>query len=130
VVRRQQGFALLAALVAVLLLAIALALVAESLALRLRLVRQEQRTIALGALSDAALAEALAHLAHDHGFRGLPAHAFAGGTLASEVLALDSEHFAVTATATLAGHTRAVEAAVALFSGSPRVVHWRRLPGG
>jgi Tfp pilus assembly protein PilV len=124
--RREAGFALPGALLALLLLSVALALVAASLQLRMRLVQRESRTLTLTALSDAALADALARLSEDEAFRGSPAHAFSAGTLANEVHPISKVQFTVMATASYAGRERVVEADVVRPPGqTARVVRWR-----
>lgn len=124
--RGENGFALPGALLALLLLSVALALVAASLQLRMRLVQRESRSLTLTALSDAALAEALARLSESASFRGTAAHAFASGTLASEVHPITGVDFRITATAAYAGRERVVEAGVVRPPGqTARVVRWR-----
>ncbi|MES1242408.1 MAG: hypothetical protein ABUT39_12375 [Acidobacteriota bacterium] len=123
---REAGFALPGALLALLLLSVALALVAASLQLRMRLVLRESRSLTLTALSDAALAEALAHLSEDRSFRGSPAHAFGGGRLESEVHPFSDIQFMIRATAFYAGRERTVEADVVRPPDqTARVVRWR-----
>jgi Tfp pilus assembly protein PilV len=124
--RREDGFALPGALLALLLLSVALALVAASLQLRMRLVLRESRSLTLTALSDAALAEALARLSENSSFRGAPEHAFSTGTLESEVHPINAVQFTITATAAYAGRERIVEAGVVRPPGqTARVVQWR-----
>jgi Tfp pilus assembly protein PilV len=124
--RRQDGFALPGALLALLLLSVALALVAASLQLRMRLVLRESRSLTLAALSDAALAEALARLSENAAFRGAQARPFGGGSLESEVQPLSAVNFEVTATASYAGRQRVVEADVVRPPGqTARVTGWR-----
>jgi Tfp pilus assembly protein PilV len=126
--RKDDGFALPGALLALLLLSVALALVAASLQLRMRLVLRESRSLTLTALSDAALAETLARLSEDAAFRGAPEHAFGAGSLKSEVRPLSAVRFEVTATAGYAGRKRVVEADVVRPPGeTARVVRWRAL---
>lgn len=124
--RKEDGFALPGALLALLLLSMALALVAASLQLRMRLVLRESRSLTLTALSDAALAEALARLSESASFRGTPEHAFGSGTLESEVHPISGVQFEILATATYAGKERIVEADVVRPPGqTARVVRWR-----
>ena len=118
------------ALMVIFLLSIALALLAESLQIRMRLVREDAETVILTALSDAAVAEAVANIAQNPGYTGAPAHDFGHGKLSTEVSSLGSGLFEVVATATYAGRTRTVEAEV--FRAPGIVAHvrkWRRLPG-
>jgi hypothetical protein len=126
--RREAGFALPGALLAVFLVSVALALIAASLQLRMRLVQRESRFLTLTALSDAALAETLAHLSESASFRGMGAHSFGGGSLKSEVRPLSAVLFEVEATATYAGRARTVEAEVVRPPGeTARVVRWCRV---
>ena len=72
--RQDRGYALLAALVVLLLVSISLAILATALQIRMRLVRQEAEALQLGALSDAALAEALYNLTYDEEWAGKDEH--------------------------------------------------------
>jgi type II secretory pathway pseudopilin PulG len=123
----DDGFALAAVLLAILLLSIGLALVAASLQLRMRLVRREAQSVTLTALSDAALAETLAELGEDAYYHGVPEHGLGPGRLRSEVRFLSPGRYEVVATATYAGRERTVEAEVLRPTGAPpRVLSWRR----
>lgn len=125
-VKRDDGFALAAVLLAILLLSIGLALVAASLQLRMRLVQREARSVTLTALSDAALAETLAELGENADFHGVPEHGLGPGRLRSEVRFLSPGRYEVVATAVYAGRERKVEAEVLRPPGAvPRVVRWR-----
>lgn len=126
----ESGFALMTAVVVILLLSIALGLLGASLQLRMRLVRQDGVHVVLSALSDAAVAEAVAHLAESAYYSGAPEHEFGGGRIASQVRPMGPTLFAVTATAEYAGGKRIVEVEVLRPPGaSPWVRRWRRLPG-
>lgn len=126
-VKKEEGFVLASVLLAILLLSIGLALVAASLQLRMGLVRREARSVTLTALSDAALAEALAELSEDAYFHGVPEHDLGPGRLRSEVQFLSPGRYEVVATAAYAGRERTVEAEVLRPIGTPaRVVRWRR----
>lgn len=127
--RREQGYALLAAVLVVFLLSIALALLGASLQLRMRLVREEGKTVILGALSDAAVAEALANLAQSANYSGAPVHELGGGFIGSQVEALGAGVYDVVATATFGGRSRVVQAEVVREPGRARVRFWRRLAG-
>lgn len=124
--RGEQGFALLTALVVLVLVSIALALLAAALQVRMRLVHQEAEALQLGALSDAALAEALYNLTYDQDFSGKQEHGFGPGRIASEVDPLGPGRYLVRATATFAGKEREVQAEVVRGYGGARVVRWRR----
>jgi hypothetical protein len=123
----EEGYALLLALFVLFILAFALALLGESLAWRMRLVRQEAQTVALVALADAALAETLSNLAAAPAFPGVPEHPFGGGTVASSVQPLGPRRYRVVATATYATRKRAVEALVTRDASGTQVTAWRRL---
>lgn len=132
--RSEAGHALLNALFVLLLVALALALVAQALNLALGGVRQEMRGIRLAALTDAALAEAVAHLAADSAFTGLPEHELGGGTLASEVRRLGALSWRVEATARTGGITRSVRATVVAVEEADgdrnyRISGWRVVGG-
>lgn len=124
--RRDEGYALLTALVVLLLVSIALSLLAAALQVRMRLVRQEAEALQLGALSDAALAEALYNLTYDKSFPGKQEHAFGPGSIASEVEALTAERYRVRATGVYAGRRRTVEAEVVRTAQGARVVRWTK----
>lgn len=126
--RGESGFALATTLLVLLLLSIALGLLAASLQIRMRLVQDEARGLQLRALSDAALAEALANLAGNSFYHGADGHPLGTGTIRSEVHFVEPGRFRVVATANLAGRERAVEAEVLRSPGHARVVHWKRLP--
>lgn len=123
---REQGYALLAALVVLLLVSISLAILATALQIRMRLVRQETETLHLGALSDAALAEALYNLTYNTEYPGSPERAFGPGGIASQVQKLGPNQYRVLATGLYAGQRRTVEAMVVRGDRGARVVRWRR----
>jgi hypothetical protein len=128
--RSESGYALLGATMVLFLLSIALGLLGASLQLRLRLVRQDGENVILSALSDAAVAEAVANLTRSASYSGSPEHEFGAGRIASRVLPLGAGIFDVTATASFAARKRVVEAEVLCPPGSAaRVRRWRRLPG-
>jgi hypothetical protein len=125
----ESGFGLLGALIVIFLLSIALALLAGSLQLRMRLVREDAQTVILTALSDAAVAEAVANLARNAGYKGADEHEFGQGKIETQVDSLGPGLFDVVAVARYAGRTRKVEAEVFRAPGIARVRRWRRLPG-
>jgi hypothetical protein len=124
----ERGYALLTALFVLFILAIALELVASALLLRLRAARDDAEATALAALSDAALAESIAHLAADPAYRGAAAHPYAGGTIGSRVEFLGVGRFEVRAAALFAGRLRVVSARVARGGGGAWVLSWARVP--
>ena len=117
------------ALIVMILVGAAAALVAASLRLRNRLSQQEIHRVRLVSLSDAALAEALAHLDEDPGFRGRAVHRFDRGTISSRVTRLSRSRVVILATAKVGSRTRTVRAEVEIGGRHPRLVEWRRLPG-
>ena len=124
--RGERGYALLTALVVLVLVSISLALLAAALQIRLRLVREEAEALQLGALSDAALAEALYGLTYDREFPGKDEHPFGPGSIASEVEKLGLDQYRVRATGIYAGQRRTVEAEVWRTLRGARVVRWKR----
>jgi hypothetical protein len=128
VARRERGYALLITLAVVFLLSVALSLVALSLAVRLRLEREEARSIRVSALCDAALAEALANLAAGDS-TGVEPHPFGNGTIGSAVLLEGPGRYRITATASYGGKGRTAVAEVVRDAGGTRVVAWQRLTG-
>jgi type II secretory pathway pseudopilin PulG len=126
---QEQGAALLVALVVLLLVSISLAILATALQIRMRLVRQEAEALQLGALSDAALAEALYNLTYDADWEGKDEHPFGPGGIASEVEKLGPDHYRVLATGIYAGQRRTVEAEVVRTFRGARVVRWKRKGG-
>ena len=127
--RDERGYALLAVLMVIFLLSIALALLGASLQLRMRLVREEGKTVILGALSDAAVAEAVANLAQSASYSGSSEHELGGGRIGSKVEPLGAGIYDVVATANFGGRRRVVQAEVIRQPGMARVRFWRRLPG-
>jgi hypothetical protein len=103
-------------------------LVGLSLAVRMRMARQEARGVSLATLCDAALAETLPGISVGQP-AGIGSHAFAGGAIGSEVEMLTPQHFRVTATALFDGKSRSVVADVVRDTAGTRVVHWQRLAG-
>lgn len=124
--RGERGYALLTALIVLVLVSISLALLATALQIRMRLVREEAEALQLGALSDAALAEALHALTYDRNFPGREEHPFGSGAIASEVEPLALDRYRVRATGIYAGQRRTVEAEVWRTYRGARVVRWRR----
>lgn len=126
--REAAGFALLVALLVVFLVSVALSLIAVSLALRMKMARDEAHSTTLTTLCDAALAEALAGIATGQ-VSGVGSHAFGNGTIGSQVTTVGTTQFLVTASAAFGGRSRRVQAVVIRDAQGTRVVHWQRLTG-
>lgn len=128
----EAGFALILALVVLLLVSAALSLIAAALHLRLRELDRRTTELRLVALADEALAETLAHLAQSSGFAGLPRRAIPGGWLESEVRSLTSERVRVEIQVHYRGAKRAVQADVRLREDDPpQLLAWSsRTAGG
>jgi hypothetical protein len=122
---RRDGFSLLLALVVMLLVFEAAALVAGSLGVRLRSAREDRTRVALDALADGALADALARLDADRFYSGEAERDIGAGHLWSDVERIGAEHGQIEASATLGGERRAVEAEARLTGAGLRVVAWR-----
>jgi hypothetical protein len=120
--------ALAIALLAIFLVALALALLSMSLLVRMRAVREESQGIVLSALSDAALAEALAHLAADSSATGVAEHPLGSGRIGSQIFDLGGSSYRIVATARLGVRVRAVAAQAVRTPSLVRVTSWKVLP--
>jgi len=127
--RGQGGFALLVAIAVTALLGMAVLAASQWLQVRTLELRQEARQVALVALGDAALAEALAALAADPSCPGVGPHPFGGGVISARVAVGDDRHRLVRASARLGDAAGLVEARVELTPAGPRVLGWRRSQG-
>jgi len=126
--RGEEGVALAITLLAIFLVALALAMISLSLLVRMRAVREESQGIVLSALSDAALAEGVAHLATDSGSTGVAEHAFGSGKIGSRIIDLGGSSYRIVATARLGVRVRAVEAETVRGLGLVQVTSWKVLP--
>lgn len=126
----EAGYALFLALFVIFLVSLTLALLFASLQVRLRVLRDESRSVQLVAQTDAALAEALAGLALDPAFPGVATHSFGRGTLASQVRRTAPTQYLVSARGTFAGKWRAVAATVQRDASGLQVMSWRRTGEG
>ena len=122
--RWQQGHVLMVALIVVLVVASAGAVLWVHYQLQARIALQQSRQVRLVALNDAAVAEALARLADNHGYRGEGPHDFGGGEISNEVRSIDSTQFEILATARYRGWERRTRLRVTMIVGSPRVDAW------
>jgi len=115
---------LLALLVVVLLIGV-LALAVAFAQERQQAVQRETAQIHLVALSDAALAETLAHLARSRGAGGVPRRDFDGGQMESQVETTGPSTRLIRVRSEYRGREREVEAAVRLTARGPIVTGWR-----
>lgn len=122
-----SGQVVFVALVVLLLVGVAASLVAASLALESRHAIDEARRVQLTALADAAVAEALAHLAQDRGFPGRQESSLGGGSYESRTRSLGSDLVEVQVVARTGGWERRVRAVVRVAPTRARVVRWERL---
>ena len=117
-------------MIVMVLVATAATLLAAHFGFRARLVSQEARRIHLVALTDAAVAESMAHLSDSSSFGGVPQREFGGGTIASEIESLPQNRRAILTTAKYRGWTRRVRVQVWLKNGSLEMESWTPLPPG
>lgn len=120
--KSQRGHGLVLALVVIFVMMTALGLLASSMRLGMKEVRREMGTVSLIALTDAAVAESLAHLADDDRFGGVEEYRFGRGSISSEVLRLGSGRVEVVARASYGGRQRELRVEVQLTAGQPRVL--------
>lgn len=126
--RGERGSALAIALLALLLVSLAVVVISAPLGLELRETRRLDRDVRLTALTDAALAEALAELADDPGFPGYDPYDFGKARLESTVAVTGFEKVRVVVSARYKGDLRRAQAEVQLGVTGPKVLGWRRLP--
>jgi hypothetical protein len=117
-------------MIVMVLVAAAVTMLASHYGLRARMVSQEARRIHLVALTDAAVAESLAHLDQSASFGGVAKREFGGGTLSSEIESLPEDRRVIRATASYRGWTRAIQVQVKVEEHSLKVESWSVLPSG
>lgn len=122
--RGDRGFALLTALVVLLLVAEAATLIGGSLAVRMRVAREDALRVELDMLGDAALADALARLAVDTHFSGSPERPFGAGSIWSAVTPSGAGHWRIEAGAVFQGVRRSAAATVEATETGLRVASW------
>jgi type II secretory pathway component PulK len=127
--RGESGTALVMALLVLFLVSVSLTILAFSLQLRMRLVREDAETVILGALSDAAVDEAVAGLALDSSYTGAAQHDFGKGKIESRVESMGSGLYDVVATAVYDRRKRVVDAQVFRSVNKIEVRGWRRVTG-
>ncbi len=121
--RDQDGFALILTLFVLLLISLALAMLATAVGLEETKAQRVGGTIALDAVSDAALANALALLAQERP-RPTLSRELHGGRFEIEMDVRRRQAW-VTTRAFVGGRRRVVRALVSRTGGRPRVVSWR-----
>ena len=127
--RREAGSAMIMAILAIFLISGAVMVVGSHLQTRFADFRLEERQVTLIALTDAAMAEALAHLRSNPRFLGRAERPFAAGTIASTVVAGAGGELAIIVRATFAGWWSEARAELAAGPTGPQVVHWQRRQG-
>ncbi|MEM9290798.1 MAG: hypothetical protein AAGD01_03885 [Acidobacteriota bacterium] len=126
----ERGAALVTALLTLLLVSVALAIAGGSLLMDLHALRHEARAVEVSALTDAAVADALAHLSADDSFAGFTAYGFGEGELESAVSFEGGLRYRVRAGASLRGSGRCVEVEVSRQQERLTVLRWSRLYEG
>lgn len=124
--RRERGFALLPAIVAVVLIGIAGEGLHRLISDRLDALREDTRRASLRALNDAAVASTLARLAADPTLRGVPAIRFGGGAISSEVVPVGPGRLRVDARADFDGRTLVAHVVVEMGPAGPQALSFRR----
>ncbi len=127
--RRESGAALIVAILAIFLISSAAMMVGSHLQSRSADFRCEERQVTLIALTDAAMAEALAHLHSDAQFSGRAESPFGAGTIASAVTTGPDGTVAITASVTYAGWWSEARAELEPGPNGPQVVRWQRRQG-
>jgi hypothetical protein len=120
----RSGHVLMVAMIVILIVASAAALIWTHYRLQTKLFLQQSRQIRLIALNDAAVAETLAHLAENDGYRGQPTHDFGDGEISSQVRSLGDDHREIVVVSRYRGWGRRTRLEVTLMAGGPRVDSW------
>jgi hypothetical protein len=126
----ERGFALLLALAVVGLVALAVGTALGGLQQELAAADRADARARLRALADAGLAATLERLAADRHAAGLPAQRFAGGEVASRVVAAGRDAVDVVVTATAQERSLTVAARVQLDRAGPTVLWWQASGAG
>ncbi len=129
-VKRDDGYILVAALVVIALMMVAGALLAGSLHYRMWLLRQQAQDVHLTALADAGMAQALDELWRSHSWPGVPEQSLGEGTIESRVeMGGQVMQRVVVITATYGQGGRSVRAVILLSDFlPPRVLSWEVIP--
>lgn len=124
----DRGFALLLALGISFLVAALAIVIGRTLDTRSETGFLELRVVKLRALSDAALAETMAHLNESSTYGGQPRHSLGDGTIGSSVEPTGAGTAHVTATAEWHGWSARLEADVGFdAAGNAHVESWKRI---
>ncbi len=123
----ERGFALLLALAISFLVAATAIVIGRALDTRSSTDLLELRVVKLRALTDAALAETMAHLDESPTFRGQPDHALGDGMIGSSVKQREDGALHVTANANWRRWAAALDADVRFDGqGRPHITIWKR----
>ena len=129
----ESGHALVLALIVLLLTATSMTLLSRTLLMELRETRAAEARLHLVALADAVLAESLAHLAQQPGFRGVQRRQVGAGQVESQIAPdgparPSGQPLRIGVTSRVGGRSYRVEARVRVRPGeSPELLSWRRL---
>ncbi len=123
---RQEGFALLMALVVLLLVSAALALAAGALQLEIRAMDQRVAALQLRSESDAIVAETLARLSREPGFAGISRRANEAGWSESRVVRPGMDHVRILTTVVYRGRQRRLRVDAKLTTEGPVVTAYLR----
>lgn len=124
----ERGSALVFAMAVLTLVALTVLAVSAEVFSRGAGVMLEERSVRLTALSDAAVAETLAHLAVDSAFPGIPERRIEGGSIASTVRPAGAWEVEIVATG-FWDDWHSVAVVRVNVRDKPRVLRWQRTQG-
>lgn len=124
---KENGQALILALVAIILSGAMCALATMALQLQNKIVNNRTTDLRLAALDDAALAMTVAKLSMSVGHRGLPEQGFGGGRISSRAEAVGYDRVVVTTVVSYRERKRRSRADIDLRGPLPRVTSWAPL---
>ena len=122
----QEGFALLMALVVLLLVSAAMALAAGALQLEIRQMDQRVAALQLRSESDAVVAETLARLSREPSFAGVARRANGAGWSESRVVRPGVDRVRILTTVVYRGRERSLRVDAKLTTEGPVVTAYRR----
>lgn len=122
----QEGFALLMALVVLLLVSAALALAAGALQLEIRQMDQRVASLQLRSESDAVVAETLARLSREPSFAGVARRSNSAGWSESRVVRPGVDRVRILTTVVYRGRERSLRVDAKLTTEGPVVISYRR----